>query len=84
MTEPPPPYGRWVWDGQQWRWMPLQRPWRMTLLRWGWIVWCVLWAIVWLFLFWPLVPVSLVLISLIAVRVPGDDKPPTDEHGVKR
>jgi hypothetical protein len=66
------PDGLW-WDGQQW--VPTRRapqPWRMTPLRWAWIVWCCLWGIVWLLFFWPMSFFSFALIALIAVRTKRD------------
>ncbi len=73
------PDGRWYWNGYQW--IPRRQPFRMTAWRWAWIVWCCGWACIWIFagvLFlplWVMVPFSLALIAVIAVRTPSDDKP---------
>lgn len=95
-TEHVSPDGRWYWDGSAWQPLPaapaaFQQPWRMTLIRWAWVGWCIAWAIIWLplgaGLFFPLMvmsPISLGMIALIAVRTRSDDLPPVDEHGIRR
>ena len=70
------PDGLWWWNGQQWLPTARQTPrrtFKMTPLRWVWLVWCILWVVFWTIVFWPVAPIAGVFLALVAVRTKKDD-----------